>query len=127
MQSPGLKSQAEASVAASGDPGAAGESAAAGDPEAAGEGSDPGDAKDNVPEVPEPQPARRKRRFLHHPFTEKDYQKRQASSEYAKIKEVEDKVLEFKKEGVKTYVISAGVLYGLGESIFNHHFERAWK
>ena len=127
MQSPGLKSQAEASVAASGDPGAGGELAAAGDGEAVGEGSDPEEVKDNVPEVPEPQPVRRKRRFLHHPFTEKDYQKRQASSEYAKIKEVEDKVLEFKKEGVKTYVISAGVLYGLGESIFNHHFERAWK
>ena len=61
-------------------------------------------------------------RYLHHPFTEADYTKRRASSEYAKIKEVEDRVLNFKKEGVKTYVISAGVLYGLGESIFNHHF-----
>lgn len=28
---------------------------------------------------------------------------------------------------MKTFVISAGVLYGLGEAIFNHHFERAWK
>ena len=70
---------------------------------------------------------KKRKRYLHHPFTEEDYLKRKASSEYAKIKEVEDLVLEFKKEGVKTYVISAGVLYGLGEAIFNHHFERAWK
>ena len=73
-------------------------------------------------------PAKRKRkRYLHHPFTESDFRKRKASAEYAKIKEVEDLVLNFKKEGVKTYVISAGVLYGFGEAIFNHHFERAWK
>ena len=53
--------------------------------------------------------------------------KRAASAEYAKIKEVEDRVLSFKKEGVKTFVISAGVLYGQGEAIFNNHFEKAWK
>lgn len=70
---------------------------------------------------------RKRKRYLHHPFTEKDFIKRKASSEYAKIKEVEDQVLSFKKQGVKTFVISAGVLYGLGEAIFNHHFERAWK
>lgn len=70
---------------------------------------------------------RKRKRYLHHPFTEKDYIKRRASAEYTKIKEVEDQVLSFKKEGVKTFVISAGVLYGLGEAIFNHHFERAWK
>jgi len=74
-----------------------------------------------------PEPVRKRKQFLHHPFTEQDYLKRRASSEYAKIKEVEDRVLNFKKENVKTYVISAGVLYGLGEAIFNHHFERAWK
>ena len=72
-------------------------------------------------------PVRKRKRFLHHAFTEEDYEKRAASREYAKIKEVEDRVLSFKKENVKTYVISAGVLYGLGEAIFNHHFERAWK
>ena len=69
----------------------------------------------------------KRKKYLHHPFTEQDFIKRKASAEYAKIKEVEDRVLNFKKEGVKTYVISAGVLYGLGEAIFNHHFERAWK
>ena len=35
-------------------------------------------------------------------------------------------VLSFKREGVKTYVISAGVLYGQGEAIFNSHFKKAW-
>lgn len=35
-------------------------------------------------------------------------------------------VLNFKKEGVRTYVISAGVLYGKGEAIFNTHFKQAW-
>ena len=35
-------------------------------------------------------------------------------------------VLNFKKENVKTYVISAGVLYGKGEAILNSHFKRAW-
>ena len=76
---------------------------------------------EQVPTMP------RRKKYLHHPFTEKDYLKRKASAEYARIKDVEDRVLSFKKEGVKTYVISAGVLYGLGEAIFNHHFERAWK
>ena len=85
------------------------------------------DPAEEEEEVPPPQPQRKKKRFLHYPFGEEDYLKRKASSEYTKIKEVEDRVLNFKKEGVKTYVISAGVLYGLGESIFNHHFERAWK
>ena len=70
---------------------------------------------------------KKRKKFLHHPFTETDYLKRQASAEYAKIKEIEDEVLNFKKEGIKTYVISAGVLYGSGEAIFNNHFEKAWK
>ena len=113
VQSPGLKSNAEGEAAAEG--------------EGAEEEKKEEEEAPPEEEEPEPVPVRRKKRFLHHPFTEADYLKRQASSEYAKIKEVEDKVLNFKKEGVKTYVISAGVLYGLGESIFNHHFERAWK
>ena len=35
-------------------------------------------------------------------------------------------MLNFKRENVKTYVISAGVLYGNGEAIFNSHFKKAW-
>ena len=45
----------------------------------------------------------KRRKYIHHPFEEGDYQKRKASAEYAKIKEVEDRVLNFKKEGVKFY------------------------
>ena len=82
-----------------------------------------GEEPEPVVEVKRP----KRKKFIHHPFIEGDYQKRKASAEYAKIKEVEDRVLNFKKEGVRTFVISAGVLYGLGEAIFNHHFERAWK
>ena len=100
---------------------------------AEGEGAEGEEAEEEKQESEEEQeqepeaPVRKRKRFLHHPFTEQDFTKRKASSEYAKIKEVEDRVLNFKKENVKTYVISAGVLYGLGEAIFNHHFERAWK
>ena len=31
------------------------------------------------------------------------------------------------KSGVKTYVVSAGILYGKGEAIFNSHLRQAWK
>lgn len=67
------------------------------------------------------------KRLLHQAFTELDYEQRRCSEEYASIREAEDLVLNFKKEGVKTYVIAAGVLYGMGESILNSHFEKAWK
>lgn len=67
------------------------------------------------------------KRMLHQAFTELDYEQRRCSEEYASIREAEDLVLNFKKEGVKTYVIAAGVLYGMGESILNSHFEKAWK
>jgi len=60
------------------------------------------------------------------PFTEADYKDRRASQEMLRIKEVEDLVLNFKKEGVKTYVISCGVIYGQGEEVFNSHFQKAW-
>ena len=95
---------------------------------AAAEGGDVEAPAEFESEETDHEPIHRKRkRYLHHPFTESDYLKRKASSEYARIKEVEDRVLQFKKENVKTFVISAGVLYGAGEAIFNHHFERAWK
>lgn len=78
---------------------------------------------DLVPELP---PFRRHKKFLHTAFTEADYAMRQCSEEYAKVKEAEDLVLNFKKDNVKTYVLSAGVLYGKGEAILNSHFKRAW-
>lgn len=67
-----------------------------------------------------------KSKWLHHPFSEADYPKRAASKEMMRIKLIEDEVLNFKKEGVKTFVISSGVLYGQGEEVFNSHFKKAW-
>jgi adenylate kinase len=60
------------------------------------------------------------------PFTELDYKDRDPIEEFKIIKEIEDEVLNFKREGVKCYVISAGILYGNGEAIFNSHFKKAW-
>lgn len=60
------------------------------------------------------------------PFTELDFGLRSPSEEFALIKEIEDLVLNFKKENVKTYVVSAGILYGKGEAIFNQHIKKAW-
>ena len=67
------------------------------------------------------------KKMIHEAFTELDYEQRQCSDEYKSIREAEDLVLNFKKDNVKTYVIAAGVLYGMGESILNSHFEKAWK
>lgn len=59
-------------------------------------------------------------------FTENDYKMRQPTSEYELIKQIEDEILEFKKENLKVYVIASGVLYGNGENIFNQHLKQAW-
>lgn len=67
-----------------------------------------------------------KKAYKHLAFTEKDYALRDPIEEYKIIKEIEDEVLNFKKENVKTYVISAGILYGKGEAIFNSHIQKAW-
>jgi hypothetical protein len=60
--------------------------------------------KDQQPEVDKPKV---RKRYKHLPFSEKDYGLRNPIEEYKIIKEVEDEVLNFKKENVKTYVISA--------------------
>jgi hypothetical protein len=39
------------------------------------------------------------------------------------LRQFEDMVLNFKKENIKTYVICAGILYGVGETVFKSHFE----
>ena len=75
---------------------------------------------------PELIPVRRYKQFVHEAFTESDYTSRACSEEYRAVKEAEDLVLNFKRDNVKTFVISAGVLYGKGEAIFNSHFKRAW-
>ena len=47
-------------------------------------------------------------------------------SEYEEIKRIEDEILEFKKENVKTFVLASGIMYGMGENIFSSHFKKAW-
>ena len=85
------------------------------------------DDKSTVEEFVLAQPKEKERkRYKHIPFTELDYAMRDPIEEYQIIKEIEDEVLNFKKEFVKTYVISAGILYGKGEAIFNSHIQKAW-
>ena len=85
------------------------------------------DDKSSFADYVERQPeAKERKRFKYLPFTEQDYALRNPIEEYQIIKEIEDEVLNFKKENVKTYVISAGILYGKGEAIFNSHIQKAW-
>ena len=60
------------------------------------------------------------------PYTERDYKLRVPSSEYEEIKRIEDEILEFKKENVKTYVLASGIQYGKGECILTSHFKKAY-
>jgi adenylate kinase len=46
--------------------------------------------------------------------------------QYAALREIEDKVLELKKENVKVYVICSGITYGQGEEVFYQLFKAAW-
>lgn len=62
-----------------------------------------------------------RRKYKHLAFTERDYKMRNPIDEFKVIKEIEDEVLSFQKENVKTYVVSAGILYGKGEAVFNSH------
>jgi adenylate kinase len=64
--------------------------------------------------------------FKHMPYLEEDFAMRVPSSEYEEIKRIEDEILEFKKENVRTFIIASGVQYGKGESIFNSHLKKAW-
>jgi adenylate kinase len=77
-------------------------------------------------ELNKARPNKARKNFIYIPYSEKDYAKRQPSDEFKIIKEIEDEVLNFKKENVKTYVISAGILYGKGEAVFNSHIQKAW-
>lgn len=60
------------------------------------------------------------------PWDERDFPERVPVPGYEKMKELEDMVLEFKKENVKVYVICSGILYGLGETVFYEHLKSAW-
>lgn len=71
-------------------------------------------------EVPKP------KQYIQLPYLEEDFATRVPSSEYEEIKRIEDEILEFKKENVKCYVLASGIMYGMGESIFESHFKKAW-
>jgi adenylate kinase len=66
------------------------------------------------------------KKYVHMPYLEEDFAMRVPSSEYEEIKRIEDEILEFKKENVRTFIIASGVQYGKGESIFNSHLKKAW-
>ena len=61
-------------------------------------------------------------------YTERDYEQRIPSSEFERIKEIEDLVLSFKKENLKIYVVASGITYGNGETetVFSKRFKSAW-
>ena len=76
-------------------------------------------------EVVEP-PKPPKKKYLTIAYSEEDYELRVPSEEYEEIKRIEDEILAFKKENIKTYVLAAGIMYGKGENILNSHFKKAW-
>lgn len=84
----------------------------------AGEGDE-----DEVEKEPEPQIE-----YTNEPYTEVEYNMRNPPEDYEKIKEWEDKILEFAKAGIKTYVVCSGIIYGKGETetVFNDKFKSAW-
>ena len=61
--------------------------------------------------------------YIELPYEEEDYPLRVPSEEFEEIKRIEDLILSFKKENVKTYVVASGIQYGSGECIFNSHFK----
>jgi adenylate kinase len=59
-------------------------------------------------------------------WTEADYKKRKPSHRYADIKTAETAVMRMKREGLRTVVVGAGVMYGGGEHALHPLFKRAW-
>ena len=100
------------------------------DKEAEGEGNPQGEGEEAVGEgegeddkdVPPPI------EYKNEPYTEIEYPMRTPPEDYEKIKEWEDRILELKKQGLKTYVICSGIIYGKGEkeTVFNDKFMSAW-
>jgi len=96
--------------------------------EAEGEGNPQGEgeeaAGEGEVEVEEPPPVE----YRNEPYNEVEYSLRSPPQEFEKIKELEDRVLEFNRPGLKTYVIGSGVIYGNGETetVFNDKFRSAW-
>ena len=81
--------------------------------------------EENFEDIPLELKPKDRRNYKQLPFSEQDYNLRNPVQEYQIIKEIEDEVLNFQKENVKTYVISSGILYGKGEAIFNQHIKKA--
>jgi adenylate kinase len=61
------------------------------------------------------------------PLDDSDFQNRVPHQDYVKWKAIEDLALGLAaKENITVYVVCAGILYGNGEHIFEHHFKAAW-
>ena len=64
-------------------------------------------------------------KFVH--FEDSDYLTRVPHRDFVRWKNIEDLALGLGvKENLSVFVICAGVLYGNGESVFEHHFKSAW-
>jgi len=59
---------------------------------------------------------------------DEDFQLRMPSTRFAKLKIIENLVLQLPKfcPKIKVHVVCAGILYGNGERIFFEHFRKAW-
>lgn len=92
-----------------------------GNPQGEGEEAEGEGEKEKQEEAPPPE-------YKNVPYSEIEYALRNPPEDYEKIKEIEDKILEFKKQGVRTYVICSGIIYGNGETdtVFNDKFKSAW-
>lgn len=79
------------------------------------------------PEVKQPDPSEEEvKEPVYLPWTDKDYKDRAALDQFERIKQIEDMVLTFELETVKTYVICSGLLYGAGEDAMEKFFKSAW-
>ena len=91
---------------------------------AEGEGAEGEPAEGEEEEEAKPQPPEPV--FKNVPYEEGDFALRQPPPGFEDLLKIENELLEFKKENLKVYVVSAGVPYGNGETVFNEHFRSAW-
>lgn len=96
------------------------------DKEGEGEAHPEGEGEPAHDDLPPEEPPKVEYRNV--PYTEAEYVMRTPPEEYDKIKEIEDRILELHKPGLKTYVIGSGIIYGNGETetVFNDKFKSAW-
>jgi len=60
------------------------------------------------------------------PITEADYKKRRPHSSYKELLALEKLVTKSKREGLRTHVVAAGLVYGAEEDVFHELFKAAW-